>query len=77
MAERCDACRLWRRLTEDSGECRALPPRPTAPCGLKISAVWPLTLAAEWCGGWRPYPVAHVTGPAAPPPPAPGGGQTP
>jgi hypothetical protein len=28
VAERCDSCRLWRRLTAESGECHALAPHP-------------------------------------------------
>jgi hypothetical protein len=66
MPERCDTCRLWRRLTAESGECHALAPAPVLydpgvpatvppPAGLRVA--WPRTCPADFCGEWSPLPV--------------------
>jgi hypothetical protein len=79
MPERCDSCRLWRRLTAESGECHALAPQPvlydpgvpaTAPPQGGLRVAWPLTLASEMCGEWSPQPVRPGL-PAPLPPEAP------
>lgn len=66
MSERCDSCRLWRRLTAESGTCHALPAAPVLydpglpaslppPGGWRVA--WPRTDASEFCGEWSPMPV--------------------
>jgi hypothetical protein len=66
MPERCDSCRLWRRLTETGGECHALAPAPvlydsgvpsTAPPPGGLRVAWPVTDASAFCGEWCPLPV--------------------
>ena len=63
MTERCDTCRLWRRLTDAAGECHALPPAPVVygpgiadcPAGGLVVA-WPRTAPEAFCGEWCPLP---------------------
>jgi hypothetical protein len=72
VTEQCQTCRLWRRLTEDSGACHALPAAPVLydpglpaslppPGGWRVA--WPVTSALDTCGDWSPLPVR-------PPPPS-------
>jgi hypothetical protein len=71
VAERCDTCRLWRRLTDASGECHALAPAPVLydpgalfaglpAAGIRVA--WPVTLSGEMCGEWSPLPVRPQDG---------------
>ena len=66
MTYRCDQCRFWKRFDVESGQCCCHAPRPelsdfpehaTDP---PWRAVWPLTLATDWCGDWAPLPVSQV-----------------
>jgi hypothetical protein len=63
---RCSNCHVWFAIgvrgEERQGECRANAPKPLAVAysdGRKT--LWPLTLASEGCGQWRPVPV-NVSG---------------
>jgi hypothetical protein len=61
--EHCGRCRFWDPEDEREGTCRRHAPRP-AGVVIKVSGrkefsyqefpVWPLTLAHEWCGEFRP-----------------------
>jgi hypothetical protein len=68
VAERCDTCRLWRRLTEDSGECHALAPHPVLydplmpPSAGGWLVAWPTTGPGDYCGEWSPLPVRPQDG---------------
>src|SRR5262245_12731395 len=53
---RCDGCRFWVEVVATLGECRRFPPlagvrQPTA-AGPRM--YWPLVLAEDWCGEYRP-----------------------
>jgi hypothetical protein len=68
VAERCDTCRLWRRLTAESGECHALAPHPVLYDPLMMPpaggwrVAWPVTEAGTFCGEWSPLPVRPQEG---------------
>ncbi len=51
---RCEACRFWKESSRRKGFCHRYPPFPG-----KGHALWPVTLADDWCGEFqaRPHPV--------------------
>lgn len=53
MTPRCSTCRYWRRQTPETGECRRRAPAPPADPAPGVAGrfgVFPLTMAAGWCG---------------------------
>jgi len=59
--ETCSNCRFWHFAQEQpkSGFCRVNPPILAGQAnvgmnlGSNLIAVWPLTLAVNWCGEWQ------------------------
>jgi len=69
--ETCRTCCFWRaeKTVGDGtgwGQCRRMPPAlpEVRDDKLALVGVWPHTDGREWCGEWRPTPVA--AGPAIP-----------
>jgi hypothetical protein len=51
----CMYCRLWQRNDAVTGQCKARPPQPhhePPPGFVGCLGVWPLTMQADWCGGF-------------------------
>lgn len=59
----CSGCRFWdRRQNADLGLCRRRAPLPGLPrtSGLDAErALWPLTVADDFCGEWQPPSVVQ------------------
>ncbi len=54
----CCGCLNWQPIDSQGydvprGECRCCSPNPAIVDG------WPITLADQWCGEWRPLPVVQ------------------
>lgn len=52
----CETCRWWDNSTsldyhENTGQCRALPPRTNKRTG---EAMWPFTEPNDWCAAFEP-----------------------
>jgi hypothetical protein len=52
----CQTCRFWEGVAHRYGEglCRRNSPWPDT---TTHAALWPVTLAVDWCGDFQPQPV--------------------